>query len=36
MLRRPEDCEIPVKLAAAANPVADALRWAVLPVDAQA
>lgn len=34
-LRRPEDREIPVKLAVAASPFADALRWAVIPVDAQ-
>jgi PAS domain-containing protein len=34
-LRRPEDREIPVKLAAVASPFADVLRWAVIPVDAQ-
>lgn len=33
-LRRPEDREIPVKPAAVASPFADALRWAVIPVDA--
>jgi PAS domain-containing protein len=33
--RRLDDRELPVKLAAAASPFADALRWAVIPPDAE-